>query len=247
MKTVYKITNKINNKVYIGSSTKVNKRWRDHINTAFNKNNSQYNYPLYRAFRKYGVENFSFEILKDDFLTIEEMQAYEHYEIIHYNSLVPNGYNQTTCTTSNSLAHENTQKHIKEISKKCALVNENNEILEIYDSFHDAAEKQGWDRDARASSVKRICDGNAHSCNGLIFRYLDENNEVVIPKMKTRKRRTAIYGIKKDNPEDIVYYESISEAARMEKIDRQSIGKCIAGSSRYSTVGGRIWRKVGEE
>lgn len=217
MKTVYKITNKINNKVYIGSSTKVNKRWRDHINTAFNKNNSQYNYPLYRAFRKYGVENFSFEILKDDFLTIEEMQAYEHYEIIHYSSLVPNGYNQTTCTTSNSLAYENTQKHIKEISKKCALVNEKNEILEVYDSFHDAAEKQGWDRDARATSVKRICDGNAHSCNGLIFRYLDENNEVVIPKMKTRKRRTAIYGIKKDNPEDIVYYESISEAARMEK------------------------------
>ena len=31
------------------------------------------------------------------------------------------------------------------------------------------------------------------------------------------------------------------------KINRQSIGKCIAGSSRYSTVGGRIWRKAGEE
>ena len=84
MKTVYKITNKINNKIYIGSSTRVNKRWRDHINAAFNENDSQYDYPLYRAFRKYGVENFSFEILKDDFLTIEEMQAYEHYEIIHY-------------------------------------------------------------------------------------------------------------------------------------------------------------------
>ena len=236
MKTVYKITNKINNKIYIGSSTRVNKRWRDHINAAFNENDSQYDYPLYRAFRKYGIENFSFEILKDDFLTIEEMQAYEHYEIIHYNSLAPNGYNQTTCTTSNSIACENTQKHIKEISKKCALVNEKNEILEIYDSLHDAAEKQGWDR-----------DGKAHSCNGLIFRYLDDNNEVIIPKMKTRKRKTAICGIKKDNPEDIVYYESISEASRVEKINRQSIGKCIAGSSRYSTVGGRIWRKVGEE
>lgn len=27
---------------------------------------------------------------------------------------------------------------------------------------------------------------------------------------------------------------------------RQSIGKCLAGSSRYSTVGGRIWKRVGE-
>ena len=41
-------------------------------------------------------------------------------------------------------------------------------------------------------------------------------------------------GVKKDNPTDIVYYNSISEAARQENIDRCSISKCIAGSTRYS-------------
>lgn len=56
MYAVYKITNLINNKCYIGSSIRVEKRWQQHRNVAFNINSSQYNYPLYRAFRKYMVQ-----------------------------------------------------------------------------------------------------------------------------------------------------------------------------------------------
>lgn len=246
MNTVYKITNLINQKSYIGSSTRVEKRWQQHKNDAFNQNNEKYNYPLYQAFRKYGLENFSFKILKDDFTSIEEMQNYEYKMIISHNTLSPNGYNQTLATNSNTIASENTQKHIKEISKKCALVDAQNNILETYISFHAAARAQGWDGDSRATTIQRICEGDAHECNGLIFRLLDNDGKVIIPQAKTRKRRTAIYGIKKDDPEDVVYYDSISEAARKEHIDRSSVSKCLAGSSRYSTVGGRIWRKVGD-
>jgi hypothetical protein len=32
---------------------------------AFSENAHEYNYPLSRAFRKYGVENFSFEIIEE--------------------------------------------------------------------------------------------------------------------------------------------------------------------------------------
>lgn len=42
----------------------------------------------------------------------------------------------------------------------------------------------------------------------------------------------------------VVYYESISEAARKENTDRGSITKCLAGSTKYSNVKKRIWRKV---
>lgn len=42
MYTVYKITNQINNKSYIGSSIRVEKRWKEHKNSAFNKNNRHY-------------------------------------------------------------------------------------------------------------------------------------------------------------------------------------------------------------
>ena len=246
MYSVYKITNLINQKSYIGSSVRVKKRWQQHKNDAFNPNNEKYNYPLYQAFRKYGINNFSFLILKEDFLSIEDMQEYEKEMIISHNTLSPNGYNQTLYTNSNTIAAENTQKHIEKISKKCALVDENNNVIESYTSYHAAARAQGWDGDNRATTIQRICEGKAHDCNGLIFRLLDENGQIIIPIAQTRKRRTAIYGVKKDDPNDIVYYKSISEAAQSECIDRSSIGKCIAGSTRYSSVGGRIWRKVGE-
>lgn len=246
MNSVYKITNLINQKVYIGSSTRVDKRFQSHKNDAFNPNNKKYNYPLYKAFRKYGIENFTFEILKNDFKNIEDMQNYEHEMILKFHSLSPNGYNQTDYTNSNSIASENSQKHIKQVSKRCALVDNNNKILEIYESYHAAARAQGWDGDNRATTVKRICDGDVRECNGLIFRLLDENDNIIMPEVKTRKRKTSIMGISKNNPSDIVYYESISEAARKENINRGSINKCLAGSSRYSHAGGRIWKRIGD-
>lgn len=243
MNVVYKITNLQNNKIYIGSSTRVEKRWQQHKSDAFNSNSERYHYPLYNAFRKYGLENFSFEIIKDDFLSIEEMEQYEQQMIIQYNSLAPNGYNQTLNTSSNTIAIENTQKHIQKISKKCALVDKNEKIIAIYPSYHAAARAQGWDGDSRATTIQNICQGKVRECNGLIFRLLDDNDNVIVPEFKTRKRRVGVCGISKNDPTDIVYYESISEAARCEHIDRGSISKCIAGSKRYSHVGGRIWKK----
>lgn len=58
---IYKITNKINNHFYIGQSKNIEKRWKDHIKTAKeNKNRTV----LQKAFCKYGVDNFTFEILE---------------------------------------------------------------------------------------------------------------------------------------------------------------------------------------
>jgi predicted GIY-YIG superfamily endonuclease len=47
MFSVYKITNTINGRCYIGSSIHPEKRWRQHKNSAFNPHSPGYNYPLY--------------------------------------------------------------------------------------------------------------------------------------------------------------------------------------------------------
>lgn len=47
MFSVYKITNKINNKCYIGSTIRCEKRWREHINCSQNPHHKHYDYPLY--------------------------------------------------------------------------------------------------------------------------------------------------------------------------------------------------------
>lgn len=61
---VYKITNLINNKCYIGQSQNIEQRWKRHIATAFNENDNAYNYPLYCDIRFYGIDNFAFEVIE---------------------------------------------------------------------------------------------------------------------------------------------------------------------------------------
>ena len=86
---IYKITNLINQKSYIGQSVNISARWRRHKNEINNLNNS---YPIYLAFRKYGIENFSFEIIEE--CQRNELDERERFWIQYYDSYF-NGYNQT--------------------------------------------------------------------------------------------------------------------------------------------------------
>lgn len=89
---IYKITNKINNHSYIGQSTDIERRWLDEKRRAFCETDKSYDYPISRAFRKYGIDNFSFEILEE--CSKEELNQKEKYWISHYDTFF-NGYNQT--------------------------------------------------------------------------------------------------------------------------------------------------------
>lgn len=74
---IYKITNKVNNKIYIGSSIDIKERWYSHKNYLNkNKHNNLY---LLNAWNKYKEENFVFEILElvdDNTKLIEREQFY---------------------------------------------------------------------------------------------------------------------------------------------------------------------------
>lgn len=58
---VYKITNLVNGKLYIGKTNNINNRWNSHCSEA---NLCRKRYPLYLAMKKYGVENFKIEMLE---------------------------------------------------------------------------------------------------------------------------------------------------------------------------------------
>lgn len=82
---IYKITNKINQKCYIGKSIDIEHRFKKHQTDALwiSDKNFKYNYPLYQAFRKYGIENFSFEILeecKEEELDTKEQFYYDLFQ-----------------------------------------------------------------------------------------------------------------------------------------------------------------------
>lgn len=88
---IYKITNKINGKIYIGQTIKnYEERFRQH---QLNYNKEYFSQiVLYKAFKKYGIENFSFEAIEE--VEKEKLDEREKYWIKYYNSYF-DGYNST--------------------------------------------------------------------------------------------------------------------------------------------------------
>ena len=113
---IYKITNNINGYCYIGQSINIEQRQRKEQQRAFLPHSNEYNRVLSKAFRKYGLENFSFEILEE--CSVEELDEKEIFYIQKFDSYF-NGYNATLGGQAGN--HGNNMR----IS--------NDELLEIYD------------------------------------------------------------------------------------------------------------------
>lgn len=91
MAFIYCITNRINNKKYIGKTTlALSKRFREHCCEA-NKNRAK-NRPLYKAMIKYGISNFTIDLLIE--CDTDDLEFYEILFINKYNTY-HNGYNAT--------------------------------------------------------------------------------------------------------------------------------------------------------
>ena len=244
MGIIYCYTNKINGKKYIGQTINPEQRYKAHKSSYQNPNDREYNSVLHNAFRKYGIHNFTFEILKQDFNSIEEMEDYEFDMIEQYDATNKDcGYNQTKFTKCHIIAQENLQKYLENISQPCAWVDKYNNIIEIYNSYAEAA-RIHTNRENNTSIIRNVCKGLTSSYKGKFFRDLDENGEIKKLIFKTPKAKKSIIGINITNPIDEIYFNSISEAAKKMNTDRCSLGKCISGEQRYSVVKGYIWREL---
>jgi len=99
---IYKIINKVNNKIYVGQTVShvLNakryrpyghiRRFKSHVSEAFSSKKNQCHY-LNNAIRKYGTSNFEVELI--ECCPLEISNEKEIYYIEKYNSLFPNGYN----------------------------------------------------------------------------------------------------------------------------------------------------------
>ena len=168
---VYKITNLINNKSYIGITK------RD-PNIRFNEHFSNKKELLYKAKEKYGKENFSLEIVENNLLETEIGER-ERYYIKLYNSLVPNGYNLSIGGISNkSISEEGKQK-----LKKCNLGIKNprcnkyilmidiktNKVLKKFGSAREAA--RFLDNENKYRSIIYCLSGKTKSSQGYYWKY----------------------------------------------------------------------------
>lgn len=144
---IYKITNNLNNKVYIGKSSMIENRWDYHRKNY--ESPADWDKTLYKAFRKYGLENFSFEIIEE--MTEEYYNKFsdnrEEYWIIYYDSLT-NGYNETSGGDGgyNAKALEKTRKltidevkHIRQMYGECQIC-----FDDAYQMYQDKISRRGF-------------------------------------------------------------------------------------------------------
>lgn len=97
---IYKITNTLNNKIYIGQATNLQIRIHTHqkYDTPEKYNGSIFfenekRMPIHQAIMKYHLKNFKIEILEE--CDIQFLNDREKYWIKYYNCKTPNGYNLT--------------------------------------------------------------------------------------------------------------------------------------------------------
>ena len=114
---IYKATNLINGKIYIGKTVNsLKKRITQHKSDALSRNSQMV---IHRAIRKYGWDNFRWEII-DELRDNEELCKRESYWISHYNSTQPSiGYNSTDSGEGvTGLRHSNESKNKISESRK---------------------------------------------------------------------------------------------------------------------------------
>jgi group I intron endonuclease len=141
---IYQIKNNINNKIYIGSSKDITKRWNNHITNL--NNNTHHSYKLQNDWIKYNIKDFSFSILEiiydDKKLLVREQFYIDQYDIEKlYNVMSYTKYNNISVPDSfvdtlnfmDSLDHE----IINKLKSNIIIVEKNGKLKNIGENEFD--------------------------------------------------------------------------------------------------------------
>lgn len=188
---IYKYTNKIDGKSYIGQTIRSLK-----ARMGSNYNGYKKCTAFYRALNKYGLENFDIEILCEVEIALLDKKEQEYIE--KYNSLTPNGYN---------ICDGRDDKYFERNSNKTKIYQYDTEgnFLQSYDSLASAAKELNISYQA----ISAVLREERKQTNGWIFTYeLQEVQPVQVKK--THGRKTAQYDL---DGNLIAIFNSANEAA----------------------------------
>ena len=106
---IYRITNTINGKAYIGQSVDIEGRWKQHISQTRDK------FAIGNAIDKYGIDNFSFDIIAR--CPAHCLDTLEIVFIRELGTLTPDGYNISVGGAAFMKGRKFTDEHKQKISK----------------------------------------------------------------------------------------------------------------------------------
>lgn len=216
---IYKITNKLNNKSYIGQSIHIEDRWKEHI---WGKGN----HPLHLDIIKDGLENFNFEILEE--CSQEQLLEREKFWITYYDTY-NNGYNLNDGGDNHLFAINKTKKTIY-----CYDLNGN--FLQKYDSLSDAERATKISN----SNISRAAKNLGKTLN---YQWRYEYYDKIAPyaRPNTRVKHTGKLVNQYDlNMNYIATYISAGQAEEKTGVHHSSIN--MVCNKQRKTAGGFIWR-----
>lgn len=228
---VYKHTNLLNNKVYIGiTQQKVEKRWQK----GYGYSEQPY---FYNAIKKYGWNGFEHEILFEN-LTEEEAKSKEQELIKKYKSNDRNyGYN---LSKGGETYKENFKKRIGKDnpnSRRIRQLDKNGNLLNIFESQNLASKALGINR----KGITKNCLGQSRTYKGFIFEY--DDIDFVKPKKYEQGKHPNHKTTKVKCIDDDIVFNSIKEAGEYYKIRPNNIASCLCTKAPNRTAGGKRWCK----
>ncbi len=263
---IYKITNKINGKLYIGETIQNYKdRWRQHKNFQ----SQYYTCPILKqAFIKYGIDNFNFEVIQE--CSFDERFELEKKYIEKYNSIAPyGGYNFLPGGEGGGFLgkthSDETRKKLSEASRK--FYEENPNYYETYREKHIAATKAAGISERVKNSEKyqkALAEGRVGGAGNppsqetrekigqSVSKYYNSLNEEekFLNIEKHRQAMTKAVGkrvgqFELDGVTMIAEFPTASEAERQTNFKRKNIQSNAIG--RTKTAYGFIWKYLDEE
>lgn len=253
---IYRITNIINEKFYVGSAVNIHRRWLEH--KSFLNRNKHHSKYLQNSFNKYGIDNLNFEIIEEcsKELLIEREQYWINL-LDSYN----NGYNCSP-TAGNTLG----VKHSDETRLKRSILNLGNDFHKgkkhseetkkfisekfINKTYVDRYGKEKSDEIKRKMSEKRKGENNpAYGRRGLITKGFTGKNHTDITKKKISEKHVGNLWAKRrvliqvdENDVVLKIWESISECSRNLNISWNSIYNVLNGITKKTKKHGYIFK-----
>lgn len=250
---IYKVTNKLNGKVYIGKTFRTLKeRWKDHVK----KSNSK-KFHFYNAIQKYGKESFDLEIIHEikgmDQVEVNNQLSKLEIEYIKKYDSLNNGYNSTSggegvlCFKHSELSKikmSNAKKgkklsleHIHNMSesrKGCVFTEEHRRKLS------EASKRltiESRNKMSRARLGKKMSEETKRKLS------ITTKNSLTPEEINRRKIKISKRVIQCDKDwNEIKEFESIKAASIELKIGDGAISACTKNKKHYNTAGGYKWK-----
>ena len=221
---IYKITNIITNKCYIGETKEKNPetRWKQHKRTIEKGIGCP---ALQNAVKKYGIDNFTFKVVIICF--DEERFKFEKEYIKKFNSIAPNGYNLTSGGEGGGFIGK---KHSQETINKISNTLKNKYIND------DELRKNVTEKNKHLMNLKETKEKITNSVLNTDRCKLLKENKLSFKDLTVEVSQYTIDGIFINN------YNSIIQAQKETGISSKTISKVI--NNKQKSSGGFIWKRI---